>query len=897
MKCKQTRAIKRLMPLLLILVLIVPSISQVAYAAGFSAIVTSDSMPVYSDLEMNNPIGVLSKGTIVVVYRYAGNVAAIACPTNGAAGIARVSDMVAVASIAKKAVVSVSGAKVYQEASASSASGDLKKGTKLYVLAINGEWAMVESGSGVVGYMYTSQLYIEGMTTSPDPTPTVAPPSTEPTTEEKAAVVAVSGARVYQKANASSRSLALEKGFALYVVAINGNWAMVRNGSSIGYMLVSQLYIPGVSTSTPEPDPTAAPTPAATEPVEGKQAMVVASDARVYQRPSASSVSMQVSYGMILTVRAISGDWAMVQNGRYTAFMYVSQLYIPGISASTPAPTATVAPVPTLKPFSSSDKVVTVNQPAIVNESVTMYKSASEASKALGVLPTGTTVTVRAYSPVWALIEVAGQGGFCDLSKLTPAVVETPTPTVTPTVAPTPTPTVPVENSTKFTVTASPGLIVYKSFSTRSTKIGVVLYGSEVNVIANNSEWAFIEQNGNYGFCKFAGLTLTSMLPSVPENPDDGFSDGNVIVKQFDATVIHPSTKVYASASASSASTTLPMGTEVTVYAYNSTYAYIGKGNARGYVEWKYLSNASYTTMSSGSSGSDVLTLQKMLETLGFFDGEPAGTYSSLTQLAVARFQAAAGMSATGVADLHTLRVLAGGYAPASPLLSLNLSAGSSGENVQRLQTRLYYKGYLSKTSSVDGDYGSITTSAIKLFQTAVGMSATGVADSKTIRALYSTNAPKYAGTTPADGTGGGTGGGTPTLPSDPSRAEKIEYAISIGYQQLGKPYVYGATGTSSFDCSGFTTYCYKKVGVSMGRTAYAQGYNAGAKIEGISNLARGDIVCFNTVADNDLSDHVGIYLGNYQFIHASSGAGKVVISSLQSGYYNNKFSWGRRVL
>ena len=82
-----------------------------------------------------------------------------------------------------------------------------------------------------------------------------------------------------------------------------------------------------------------------------------------------------------------------------------------------------------------------------------------------------------------------------------------------------------------------------------------------------------------------------------------------------------------------------------------------------------------------------------------------------------------------------------------------------------------------------------------------------------------------------------------------------------------------------------------------MGRTAYAQGYNAGAKIEGISNLARGDIVCFNTVADNDLSDHVGIYLGNYQFIHASSGAGKVVISSLQSGYYNNKFSWGRRVL
>ena len=53
----------------------------------------------------------------------------------------------------------------------------------------------------------------------------------------------------------------------------------------------------------------------------------------------------------------------------------------------------------------------------------------------------------------------------------------------------------------------------------------------------------------------------------------------------------------------------------------------------------------------------------------------------------------------------------------------------------------------------------------------------------------------------------------------------------------------------------------------------------------------------FDTVTDNDPSDHAGIYLGGGWFIHASSGQGKVVVSNLASGYYNRVFSWGRRVL
>lgn len=109
----------------------------------------------------------------------------------------------------------------------------------------------------------------------------------------------------------------------------------------------------------------------------------------------------------------------------------------------------------------------------------------------------------------------------------------------------------------------------------------------------------------------------------------------------------------------------------------------------------------------------------------------------------------------------------------------------------------------------------------------------------------------------------------------DGTASEKIEKVIAIAKQQLGKPYVYATAGPNTFDCSGFTKYCYAKVGVSLRRSAQQVGYNNGKKIEGISNLKRGDIVCFNTVADNDLSDHVGIYLGGGQFIHASPAAAR----------------------
>ena len=120
-----------------------------------------------------------------------------------------------------------------------------------------------------------------------------------------------------------------------------------------------------------------------------------------------------------------------------------------------------------------------------------------------------------------------------------------------------------------------------------------------------------------------------------------------------------------------------------------------------------------------------------------------------------------------------------------------------------------------------------------------------------------------------------------------------IQYAKSL----LGKKYVWADEGPNTFDCSGFTWYVYKNIAkISLPRSSKEQGaYGTYINKE---NLQPADLVFFDTVgAKDNVISHVGIYMGNNQFIHASSGQGKVVISQLDSNYYSKAFVNGRRVL
>jgi len=113
----------------------------------------------------------------------------------------------------------------------------------------------------------------------------------------------------------------------------------------------------------------------------------------------------------------------------------------------------------------------------------------------------------------------------------------------------------------------------------------------------------------------------------------------------------------------------------------------------------------------------------------------------------------------------------------------------------------------------------------------------------------------------------------------------------------LGKPYVWGATGPNCFDCSGFTQKVYRTVGINLPRVSRSQA-KVGELVR-FNELQKGDMVFFDTTRKNiGKVNHVGIYLEDGKFIHASSGNHKVVITSFdKKRFYKNHFLWGRRII
>ena len=115
---------------------------------------------------------------------------------------------------------------------------------------------------------------------------------------------------------------------------------------------------------------------------------------------------------------------------------------------------------------------------------------------------------------------------------------------------------------------------------------------------------------------------------------------------------------------------------------------------------------------------------------------------------------------------------------------------------------------------------------------------------------------------------------------------------VATARKYLGYKYVYGGSSPSTgFDCSGFTSYVFKQHGISLNRTAAGQ-YSNGVAVSR-SNLQPGDLVMFGKSRIN----HVAIYIGGGQIIHASTPSTGVRIDSLSTGYYNNNYVGARRIL
>ena len=129
---------------------------------------------------------------------------------------------------------------------------------------------------------------------------------------------------------------------------------------------------------------------------------------------------------------------------------------------------------------------------------------------------------------------------------------------------------------------------------------------------------------------------------------------------------------------------------------------------------------------------------------------------------------------------------------------------------------------------------------------------------------------------------------------ANPPASGSGQSIVDFAMQFKGYPYVYGGTTPSGgFDCSGFTYYVYNQCGYSLSRSCSIQA-SSGVEVAR-DYLQPGDLLYFAGWGTSELG-HVGIYIGNSQFIHAANATRGVVIDTISSGYYNEKYMGARRL-
>ncbi len=132
-----------------------------------------------------------------------------------------------------------------------------------------------------------------------------------------------------------------------------------------------------------------------------------------------------------------------------------------------------------------------------------------------------------------------------------------------------------------------------------------------------------------------------------------------------------------------------------------------------------------------------------------------------------------------------------------------------------------------------------------------------------------------------------GTSSGSASMPTDLG-----QQIATYAQQFVGYPYVYGGSSPSGFDCSGFMQYVFSQFGYSINRTATAQlanGYNVAYE-----DLRPGDIIYFGY---GSTASHVGMYIGNGQFVHAENSSTGVVITDLSVSWYANRYLCAHRIV
>ena len=411
-----------------------------------------------------------------------------------------------------------------------------------------------------------------------------------------------------------------------------------------------------------------------------------------------------------------------------------------------------------------------------------------------------------------------------------------------------------------------------KGPGTNYSSMQVIEKGQTVEFLGESGDWANVKYNSKTGYIHKDYLATQSSTPSNSVMYVNASSGLNVRKG--------PSTS-YAKVAK------LANGTKVNVITTSGDWSKITSGSITGYV-----SNAYLTASPSNNGGSNESNDNNQATTTKYVNSNsnlnvrsgPSTSHSVVTKLtrgtAVTVHSTSNGWSKITVNGVS-------GYVSSQYLSDTKPSTPSEGNNSgsQTATTKYVTANSLNVRSGAGTNYYKVG-SLSKGTQVTVHSTSNGWSKitSGSVNGYVS---DQYLSTTkPSDSTSSGS--------STTDRATKV---VNFAKQQLGKKYVWGAQGPSSFDCSGFTYYVYKNsVGVTLNRTSSAQSSN-GSHVSK-SNLRAGDLVFFDTSGPNNGAiSHVGIYIGGGQMIHASSGKGQVVITSMNTSYWNKAYVTARRVV
>ncbi|MDL4839728.1 NlpC/P60 family protein [Aquibacillus rhizosphaerae] len=306
------------------------------------------------------------------------------------------------------------------------------------------------------------------------------------------------------------------------------------------------------------------------------------------------------------------------------------------------------------------------------------------------------------------------------------------------------------------------------------------------------------------------------------------------------------------------------------------------------------------TTLEYGQHSAAVRVLQHKLNKLSYYDKSIDGEFGVLTEHALKKLQHENDITVSGKADIITVNkiVTLEREKYLRPLKSIKSTfhPGDTGEEIKTIQKALHYFGYYKE--EIDGIYGPMTDRALKAFQEDNGLEVEKEVNEKTIDAIY-TAEPQTENKQPKEELEQSqqTEKSQETK-SDTKKVEKTETQQSFNTSNLitnakelvGTPYVWGGTSPSGFDCSGFIQYVFQSLGINVPRTV-SDIWNMTKPVE---NLSIGDFVFYETYKAGP--SHMGIYVGNGEFIHAGESRG-VEVSSMDNSYWSEKYIGAKRVV